>query len=269
MKIMRMFKTVKQGSYSIAVLLLFFVYTMTTSCVNTKNLLYFKDIPDTMSTPVIMTNVTPYTDPVIQSNDNLAITVQTVVQNQGNSPITSTSTGTFNPLNGFLVDKNGYVELSLIGFVKVAGLTTMEARELIKQKAKEFYKDPVVNVRIANFDVKVYGDVARPGVVNISSEKASVMDALAMAGDMNITAKRNNLLLIRTEGNEKKFVRFDMRSANIYQSPYLWLRQRDEIIVEPNKFKLQSTDQTFLRNLGIISTLISTVSLVLLFRNIK
>ncbi len=269
MKIMRMFKTVKQGSYSIAVLLLFFVYTMTTSCVNTKNLLYFKDIPDTMSTPVIMTNVTPYTDPVIQSNDNLAITVQTVVQNQGNSPMTSTSTGTFNPLNGFLVDKNGYIELALIGFVKVAGLTTMEARELIKEKAKEFYKDPVVNVRISNFDVKVYGDVAKPGVVNIPNEKASVMDALAQVGDLNLTAKRSNLLLIRTEGNEKKFVRFDMRSSNIYQSPYLWLRQRDEIIVEPNKFKLQSSDQTFLRNLGIISTLISTVSLIMLFRNLK
>ncbi len=264
-----MFKPTNQGPYRLSLLLLFFVYAMTTSCVNTKNLLYFQDIPDTLSAPVTMTSVTPFTEPKIECNDILAITVQTVVQNPGNSPITSTSTGTFNLLNGFLVDKNGYVELSLIGFVKVAGLTTTEARELIKQKAKEFYKEPVVNVRIANFDIAVLGDVARPGMVNVPSEKATVMDAIALAGDMNITAKRGNVLLVRNEGDEKKFVRFDLRSSNVYHSPYLWLKQRDQIIVEPNKFKVQSSDQTFLRNLGIVSALISTLSLVLLFRNVK
>lgn len=269
MKITGMFTPLKQNSLRFSLILLFFLYVTATSCVNTKNLLYFQNLPDTMSVPVTMTDVTPFVEPKIECNDILAITVQTVVQNPGNAPITSTSTGTFNALNGFLVDKNGYIELSLIGFVKVAGLTTTEARELIKQKAKDLYNNPVVNVRIANFDVAVLGDVARPGVVNIQNERATVMDAIALAGDMNITAKRGNVLLVRTEGTEKKFVRFDLRSTEAFRSPYVWLKQRDQLIVEPNKFKVQSSDQTFLRNLGIISTLISTVSLVLLFRNIK
>lgn len=249
------------------IIFLFVVYMSASSCVSTKKSIYFADVPDTMAAPVVVPT-TAFKDPIIQPNDILAITLQIPVQNPGNSPITSTSQGVFNPLNGFLVDKNGYIELSVIGFVKVAGLTTMEARELIKQKA-EMFKDPVVTVRIANFDITVLGDVAKPGVVNISNEKANILDAIALSGDLNITAKKDNILLARTENNETKFVRFDLNNSNIYQSPYFWLRQNDKIYVTPNRYKIQSSDQTFVRNLGIISTVISLASLILIFRTVK
>ncbi len=264
-----MFTCSKRSIYSFGLFFLMVAYMTTTSCVSSRNILYFRDVPDTMSAPVTVANITPYTDPKIESNDILAVTVQTLVQNPGNSPITSTSQGTFNLINGLLVDKNGYIELSLLGFVKVAGLTTTEARELIKQKAKEFYKDPVVNVRIANFDIEVFGDVAKPGVVNIPNEKASILDVIALSGDVNITAKKGNVMLARTEGDEKKFYRFDLTSSKVYQHPAFWLRQHDQVFVEPNKYKVQSSDQTFLRNLGILSTVISIASLVLIFRTVK
>jgi polysaccharide biosynthesis/export protein len=263
-----MFKSYKQSFYGFGLLMLIMAYTCTSSCVATKNLLYFKDIPDTLSTPMVI-NSTPFVDPKIESNDILAITVQTLVQSPGNTPITTNSPGTFNLMNGNLVDKNGYIELSLIGFVKVGGLTTAEARELIKQKAKDVYKDPVVNVRIANFEVTVLGDVGRPGKITLPSEKGNVIDAIALASDMNLTAKKSNVLLIRHEGDKTIFSRYDLRTTKVFQSPQYWLRQGDQIIVEPNKFKAQSSDQSFLRNLGIVSTLISMVSLVLIFRNIK
>ncbi len=264
-----MYNLFKQNLYTLGLLVLVVVYTMASSCVSTKKLLYFHDISDTMSAPVVMGNTAPFVDPKIESNDNLAITVQTLVQNPSNTPITSNTAGTFNALNGNLVDKNGYIELPLIGFVKVAGLTTAEARELIKQKAKEFYKEPVVNVRIANFDVAVLGDVARPGMINLPNEKANIIDAIALAGDLNITAKKHNILLIREEDGVKTFTRMDITSSKIYQSPRFWLKQHDQIYVEPNKFKLQSSDQTFTRNLGILSAVISLASLVLIFKNAK
>jgi polysaccharide export outer membrane protein len=249
----------------LACVMLLAFYACTTSCVSTKNLLYFKDVPDTLTTPMVV-NATPFVDPKIESNDILAITLQTLVQNPGNTPITTNSTGTFNLLNGNLVDRNGYIELSLLGFVKVGGLTTAEARELIKQKAKEFYKDPVVNVRIANFEVTVLGDVARPGKVSIPNEKGNIMDAIALAGDLNITAKKSNVMLVRHDGDREIFYRYDLRSSKVFQSPQFWLKQNDQIIVEPNRYKAQSSDQTFTRNLGIITTLISLASLILLFK---
>jgi polysaccharide export outer membrane protein len=258
-----------QKRYSFVLLLLFAVYAMSTSCVSTKNLLYMQDIPDTLSAPMVMNQAAPYTEPKIEINDLLAITVQTVVQNPGNAPITSTSTGTFNLLNSFQVDKNGYIELSLLGFVKVAGLTTTEAREIIKQKAKDFYNEPVVNVRIANFNIDVLGDVAKPGIINFPDEKVSIMDAIAFAGDLNITGKKNNVLVVRSEGDKKTFYRMDLRSSKLYESPVYWLRQRDQIYIEPNKFKLQTSDQTLIRNLGILSSLVSLASLIVVFKSIK
>jgi len=252
------------------ILLLLALYVLMGSCVSRKEIVYFQDLADSGSKPITMLPTTKFTDPKIESNDILAITLQTIVQNkESNAPITTNSPGTFNELNGFLVDQNGYIELSLIGFVKVGGLTTAEARELIKQKAKEFYKEPVVNVRIANFDIVVLGDVNKPGTLTLPSEKASIIDAIALSGDLSLTAKRKNILLIRSEGDEKKYVRFDMSSSEIFQSPYFYLKQRDIIYVEPSKNKIQSSDNTLIRNLGILSSLISIASLALVFKSLK
>lgn len=259
----------RRNWYSFGLLLLFAACISMTSCVSLKKAKYFNDLPDTMATPIVMSQVTSFVDPKIESNDILAITVQTATQNPGNSPITSNSVGSFSALNGFLVDKNGYVELAIIGFVKVGGLTTSEARELIKQKAKEFYNNPVVNVRISNFDIIMMGEVGHPGPITMPSEKVSILDAIAISGELPLSANKSNILLIRTEGNEKKFVRLDLNSSKIFQSPYFYLKQRDVIYVEPTKFKIQSSDNTLIRNLGVLSSLISLASLILIFRSFK
>ena len=268
-KFFEMPQTGRRNYYGFVLFLLFVACNLTVSCVSIKKARYFNDLPDTINTPYVVSPASNYIDPKIESNDILAITVQTVTQNPGNSPITSNTVGTFSALNGFLVDKNGYVELSLIGFVKVAGLTTAEARELIKQKADKFFNNAVVNVRIANFDIIVLGDVGHPGTVTMPSEKVSILDAIALSGDLPLTAKRDNILLIRTEGTEKKFVRLDLNSSKIFQSPYFYLKQRDVIVVEPIKNKIQNSDNTFVRNLGIFSSLVSLASLVLIFRGLK
>jgi polysaccharide export outer membrane protein len=255
--------------YSFTLLLLFVAYTLTSSCISVKKTKYLNDLPDTMSVPYVINQPTPFVDPTIESNDNLAVTVQTITQNATSTPITTNSLGTFSELNGNLVDKNGIIEIPLIGKIKVGGLTTAEARELIRLKAKEFYKDPVVNVRISNFNILMLGDVGRPGAINMPSEKVSIIDAIALAGDLPLTAKKTNILLIRSEGDEKKFVRFDLTSKSIYQSPYFYLKQRDIIYVEPSKGKVQGSDNSFIRNLGILSSIISLASLALVFRSIK
>jgi len=84
-----------------------------------------------------------------------------------------------------------------------------------------------------------------------------------------LTARRDNILLIRTEGETKKFIRFDLRSKNIFQSPYFWLKQHDQIYVEARKDKLQSSDNSVTRTLGIVSSVATLVSLVLIFKQLK
>lgn len=244
-----------------------------TSCITNKKSIYFNDLKkDSLYPgpgPIVMDSITPFVEPRIEKNDVLAVTIQTIGQNETNTPITSNSPGNFSELNGFLVDQKGYIELSLVGFVKVEGLTTTEARELIKQRAKEFWKEPVVNVRIANFDIYMLGDIGKTGTITSTSEKISIVDAIALAGDLNITAHRDNILLVRTEGNQKKFVRFDMSSSKIFQSPYFYLKQRDLIYVEPRRDKVQSGDNSFTRYFGYFTNVVTIITLLFAFKIVK
>ena len=260
---------IRKIGYWILPVFVFLFLTNVSSCVSPKKVIYFNDVPDTMSSPMVVTQITPYEEPRIQSNDILTITVQTIEQNENNTPINSNTVGTFNALNGFLVDKNGYVELSLIGFVKVGGLTTSEAREVIKQKAREYYKEPVVNCRIANFNVLVLGDVGKVGNVTFPDEKANILDAIGQAGDILLTARKDDILLIRNEGQDKKFVRLNLNTTEVFHSPYFYLRQRDVLIVKPRNSKIRDSDNRFVKYLSIVSAVVSLTTILLAFRTYK
>ena len=240
-----------------------------TSCIAPKRVLYFNDVPDTLTSPMVITHITPYIEPKILPNDILSVTIQTIEQNATNTPITTNSVGVFNPLNGLLVDKNGYIELSLIGYVKVGGLTTAEARNIIKEKAREYYKEPVVNCRISNFSVLMLGDVGKVGFTTFPDEKATILDAIGQAGDISLTGRKDNILLVRTEGDEKKFVRLNLNTTDIFQSPYFYLRQRDIIIVKPRNSKIRDSDNRFVKYIGMVSTVVSLTTLILAYRNYK
>src|SRR6187549_3868026 len=87
------------------------------SCSTPKNITYFKDVPDTSkTTPVSMA---AYNTPVIQTDDILQVTIQTLDPSASSSlnqqASASWPTGATGTVNGYLVDKEGYVVLPLIG----------------------------------------------------------------------------------------------------------------------------------------------------------
>jgi polysaccharide export outer membrane protein len=166
---------------------------------------------------------------------------------------------------GYLVDKNGEIELPLVGRIKVGGMTTTEARNAIGGKASQFYKNPVVNVRFVNFRITVLGEVGSPGQYTVPAEKATIYDALGMAGDLTVGGKRNDILLMREEGGEKKFVRLDLNSKDLFQSPYFYLRQNDVLYVGPTKNRAVSADASTARTLGFVTIGLSIVTLVVTF----
>jgi polysaccharide export outer membrane protein len=241
------------------------------SCASYKNIPYFKNLPD--STYVykngVKINTTPYEELKIQPDDILQVTIQTIdpelnnVMGTGVQAATSTQTGkpdnNTRDISGYLVDKQGMIELPVAGKIKVGELTTAEAKEAIRTKAMVYYKEPIVNVRIANFKVTVLGEVARPGAYVINGEKATILDALGQAGDMTIFGVRKNVVLSRLENGQQKMVRFDLNSTDIFDSPYFYLRQGDIVYVQPSKGKAAANDGAMLRTYTIIT---STVSLL-------
>ncbi|MEC5145456.1 polysaccharide biosynthesis/export family protein [Chitinophaga sp. 212800010-3] len=239
-----------------------------TSCSAPKNITYFKDIPDSVRQQEIQQAA--YSTPLIQADDILQVTIQTLdpaataLLNQatggaGAAPVSNNMTAApaVAPVSGYLVDKDGYVVLPLIGKVMVQGKTTDSVREEIKSKAAVYYKDPVVNVRFANFKVTVLGEVNKPSSYVMPNEKVTLLDALGAAGDLTIYGKRENVLLIRDKEGKKEFVRFNLNQSNLFASPYFYLHQGDVVYVEPNKAKVASTDFTQVKRISIMASVLS------------
>lgn len=262
----------KAGNALLKAVVLFFAMSFC-SCSGTKNVPYFQDV--SLEQQSILKNTAAFTEPTIQPDDILSISILTIDPSSSTPANQSASlqalgTGS-NPnsssqaVNGFLVDKNGEVELTVIGKLKLGGLTTFQAKDLIREKAAGLYKNPNVQVRFANFKITVLGEVNKPANYTLPNEKITIMDALGLAGDLTIYGKRENVLLIREKKGEKEFARLNLNSSEIFNTPYYYLRQNDVIYVEPNKAKIATTDANKTRLITIAASITSAL-LVLLIR---
>lgn len=239
------------------------------SCATTKNIPYFQDVADSTKQKIIAD--AEYKDPVIIPDDILSVTIVTIdpttaapVNQAANVPVSAT-TGTQQQVPGLLVDKDGNISLPIIGTVKVGGLTTFQAKALIKTKAEQFFKDPDVQLRFANFKVTVIGEVAHPSAFIIPNEKVSVLDALGLAGDLTIYGRRENVLLIRENNGQKELIRLNLNSSDLFKSPYFYLKQNDVLYVEPNRSKIVAADAQQTRVITIAASIASAL-LILLIR---
>ena len=136
----------------------------------------------------------------------------------------------------YVIDINGNINFPVLGFVKIAGLTRLQAVEFLQKQLEAYVQDVVVNVQLMNFKYTVLGQVKAPGVqsVPIGTERLTILEAIAKAGDLQITGLRNNVLLIREVNGQRVEYRLDLTSKDLYQSPAYYIRQNDVIYVEPN-----------------------------------
>jgi polysaccharide export outer membrane protein len=245
------------------------------SCTTYKNIPYFTDFPDTAQRTSVTT--VSFSSPTIKSDDLLSITIETVdadITRILNSANTVAETSNLPPsanqqtIPGYLVDKNGEIELPFVGKIKLAGYTTIQARDTITAAISQYIKNPIVNIKFANFKVTVLGEVAKPSTYIMPTEKVTVFDALGQAGDLTIYGRREDVLVIRdTLDNRKNMVHLNLNSKNIMSSPYFYLQPNDVVYVEPNKSKAASTDAARNRMLTITASVVSL--LIVFFARVK
>ena len=223
-----------------------------TGCSSSKKIAYLQGSEEMTTEEYAQT--TPLYDARIMPKDLLTIIVSTtdpeasrpfnLVTPTVNMGLTTTANTTQGQLQTYLVDNNGQINFPVIGMITVKGLTKTEAEEKVKGLLKTYLKeDPVVTVRFVNYKISVMGEVARPNTFTISNEKVNIFEALAMAGDMTIWGKRDNVKIIRedAEGN-KKVIMMDLNDRNVIFSPDFYLQQNDVVYVEPNKVKAQNSE---------------------------
>lgn len=209
------------------------------SCTSTKEVTYFNTVKDADIEAAL-----EYLEPVIQRNDLLSIVITSI--NPEAAEVFNKQEATANLVPGYLVAQDGTIQLPMLGTLNVAGLTKARVKEIISESlvTKKLLMDPVVEVRFLNFKITVLGEVGRPSVVTVQNEKISLLEAIGMAGDLTIQAKRNNVLVIRETEGKKTTKRLDLTSPALLTSPYYYLRSNDVVYVEANKSKVYSSSKT-------------------------
>lgn len=264
-------------SYGLILVLLVNVY----SCANYKNVPYFQNAEDydgSKGAVLYDMKVKPkdqLTIFVFSGNNQEAASLfnfrdpRDVEYEHGRIKV---STNQRSRIHHYLVDNNGNIDYPLLGYVHVEGLTLDSVNSRIKTLISPYFQtnaDVVVNTYINNYEITVMGEVAKPNTFTLTRPVVTVLDALAMAGDMTIYGKRDNVKILRELADGTYEVHeLDMRDANILNSPYYYLQQRDVVYVEPNEVMMQNakigrTRQLWVRGASITISLGSLLYRVL------
>ncbi|KAB1071287.1 polysaccharide export protein [Tamlana haliotis] len=211
------------------------IIVVSTSCTTKKDVVYFQNAQEFES--IVDTNTF---NAKLKTGDILNIFISTldlsVTKPYNLVESTNNSQGGEGAALDYLIDADGNIDYPVLGKVKLAGLTIEEAKEVMKKKFEDgkLLKNPVVIIRIKNYKISVLGEVNKPGVYPIDGERVTILEALASAGDLSITGRRDNILVIRDFSGAKTYTRIDLTNKEVFSSPVYFLTQNDVVYVEPN-----------------------------------
>lgn len=241
-------------------LLIIYASFFVASCTHRKNLIYFQGSMGN-------TDGNKIYNPVLRNDDLLSILVMDMddaAVRPFNIPLSYVSQniggytqGAPSP-SGYLIDCEGNIDFPVLGKIKLAGLSRSQAIDTIKIKLKSYLAHPSVLIRIQNFKVTVLGEVRNPGTFTIPNERITLPEAIGIAGDLLITGVRKNVLIVREVDGKTTETRVDLRSRDLFSSPFYYLQQNDLIYVEPNRAKINSS----VINPSNISIGVSVISLL-------
>jgi polysaccharide export outer membrane protein len=259
------------------------VMVISTSCGTTRPYTYMQGGFDTTAYSKI-----PNFDPKIKGGDLLSIMVfsdnpdASAIYNQGGSaalqlPTTpgnagassggsgGASRGGSNPTpQGYLVDERGNIAFRDIGVLHVEGLTRGQLTDTLNARLErgELLTHPYCNVRVLNYKFRMLGELSKPGEFSIPDEKINILEAIAMAGDLTVYGRRDNVLIIREDSGKREFGRIDLTNPNIMTSPYFYLQQNDLVIVEQTRKKSVANDVVTLRNVSIVTSVVTVAAIL-------
>nr|WP_316928046.1 polysaccharide biosynthesis/export family protein [Cyclobacterium marinum] len=258
----------------------FFILVAASSCVSNKKIIYMQDlseedIPLFTESELVANSTADY---FLQYNDVVDINVSTTSPElneifgiaSGDQSMRMNTQGAQNGgdiffINGYTVDENGMVELPLLGEIKLLGLTTKQAQTLIESELKEYVnkEDFFVRVRLGGVRFSALGEFNNNGNFTILQNRISIFQAIAHAGDLTTTAKRDQLVLMRQYPEGTKTFRINLNDERLIASEFYFIRPNDMLYAEPMKIRELGTGVNFVQTFQLAVTTLSAVLLVL------
>jgi polysaccharide export outer membrane protein len=245
------------------------------SCLGSKPVQYFDQRVDT-------SRIQEYRipDPVIEKGDILNIVIYsdnpeaTMIFNQAGTSGTEFASQSITDPNrtpgaksnqsstSYLVDNRGMIRMHAIGEIEVEGLTRQQLQAIVTERitALGVLMKPYCTVRFLNFKITVLGEVSRPGIFTVPVEKATILEVMSMAGEVNLSGRRDKITLVRETMGKRSFAKLNLADPAIFQSPYFYLKQNDVVIVNSDERKFTPTDQ---QNFQVFNIALSLLSILI------
>ena len=250
--------------------ILMIVSLITTSCVSQKKLVYFQGADELYAQAQKIAQqyemrLKPADQILVKitcpDKELLEVFAQDVTMGTAGNYGSTYANGTVSNSYGFTVTNEGYVILPAVGKVYVDNMTTEEAARAIENKVKEknLILEPEVTVRLMNARVTVIGAAKQCHVVNLTSERNTIVDILAQSGDLSEMSKRQNIKLFREVNGERMMYNVDLTKVDVFESPAFYVQQNDMIYIEPNK-SLGVKSSSFYTFLGAGATILGLIS---------
>ena len=164
------------------------------------------------------------------------------------------------------VDARGDIEFPVLGTLHVEGLTLKQVQNLIADaiRQKGYIKDPVVKAELTNFTVTVLGETGQ-SVLAIEGQRINILELIARSGGVTEYSKLPDVMVVRSNGDERTAYSINLQSKNLYLSPVFYLEQNDLVYVKPRGLRLSTDGDLFLKILTPTISAISAVAYMLLW----
>jgi polysaccharide biosynthesis/export protein len=247
------------------------------SCISNSSLVYLQNLENNkelIDDQLISYETTEYK---LQYNDIVSIDIKTTVdfinaafqiesQNQMRGGTAIQGGGDVYYMTGYTVDKEGNIELPLLGKISVAGTSLDETKNKIQESLKKLVNEDIfVRVKLGGIRYSIFGEVNRPGKFTILQDRITIFEALSNAGDFTTFAKRNEVVILRQYPNGTKIHRVNLLDRNIIQTPFYFIQTNDQIYAEPLKQREFARTENASQNILLVSSVLTTLLLIFNF----
>lgn len=239
-----------------------------TACTSTRDIVYMQDIDE-----VELQKIVSRYEAKIKKDDLLNIVVsgpdKQVVMPYNLTLSDNANGGSINPEHTslpYLVDPKGDINFPIFGKIHVEGMTRSQLAQALTDSISRDVKDPIVYISFRNYKITVLGEVSNPGTYTVSSEKTSLYEALGLAGDLTLTAKRDDIILLREVNGVNKYYKIDLTSAEVMNKDYFYMQQNDVLYIPPSEKRIRAaTTNTNLWSFAFstITTAISIITMII------
>lgn len=243
-----------------------------TACVPVKEMVYFQPGLEE-SVDLFEHNERGYR---LQKNDILDVKIASLnpevnalfnASSQGITQSTQASVQTGGDLyyiTGYSIDQAGDIDIPFVGKVAVAGLTLEEAYDAVDLKVNGLFSNYHLQVKLGGVRFSALGEFNAPGKHVVMQNQVTILEALALCGDLSAVANRSTIKLIRQYPEGTRIHELNLLEQELIGSPLYFIQPNDVIYAEPLPQRAWGVGVTGAQTLStVVGTLSTSIALIL------